>query len=324
VLDLVQAKNESVYRSAIQQLQGKLSGYIQDLTNDLKIIVAQMENLLEFEEDYNQSETEFRKLTNRLKTICNNFEATIKKNEQLKFLRNGVYCVIVGRPNVGKSSLFNRLSEMEKAIVTEIPGTTRDSLEQTITINGIFFHLIDTAGLKVISQPKGVRKIEALGIEKSKNWLEVADFVLAVFDNSSRVKKEDQLVYNATKTKPHLFVLNKIDLKPKFNHKIFNHETVYSISAKYNKGIGRLKTAITNFYKRRLPTSSNNYLYLNTRHIDTLNRVAGLLKQSEQEKYLDVSIMNLRNALDVLGTITSAVTNEQILDTIFMQFCIGK
>lgn len=323
VLDLVQAKNELVYRSAIEQLQGRLSGYIQTLTADIKTVLAQMENLLEFEEDQKQTEIEFKRLTSRLKKIRTNLEATVIKNEQLQFLRTGVYCVIIGRPNVGKSSLFNRLCEVEKAIVTEIPGTTRDSLEQTIAINGMIFHLIDTAGMKTITAPKGDKKIEALGIEKSKNWLEAADLVLAVYDNSSPVKKEDKLVYNETSKKPHLSVLNKIDLKPHFNRKFLNNEKVYPISAKFNQGINRLKIAMTKIYQKKLP-SNNNYLYLNARHVDTIKRVASLLAQSEQEKYLDGSIINLRNGLDLLATITSPVTNEQILDTIFTQFCIGK
>jgi tRNA modification GTPase len=321
VLDLVSAKTEATYKSALDQLQGKLTGYIQNLTNELTTILAQMENLLEFEED---QQTELPRLTNRIRKISINLKETIEKNTQLQFLRTGIYCVIIGRPNVGKSSLFNRLTEMDRSIVTEIPGTTRDSLEQTVTLHGITFHLIDTAGLKVITKPKGAQKIEAMGIEKSKNWLEAADFVLAVFDNSQPTNKQDNLVYNVVKNKPHLLVLNKIDLRPKFNHKLFNHKTIYPVSAKFNKGITRLKTAMVKFYAKRIPSASNNYLYLNTRHIDVLNRVDELLKQSIQENYLDVSIIHLRDALDILGTVTNAVTNEQILDSIFTQFCIGK
>jgi len=324
VLDLVQATNESSYRSAIDQLKGKLSGYIQNTTNELATVTAKMENLLEFEVDKKQTKSELKKITSQLKSIRINLEQTIKKNEQLKFLRAGIYCVIVGRPNVGKSSLFNRLGDVEKAIVTEIPGTTRDSIEQTITINGLLLHLVDTAGLKVLMQAKANNKIEAMGIEKSKDWLEAADLVLAVFDNSSSITKEDRLVYDAIKQKPHLCVLNKIDLKPAFNYKFLNREKWYFVSAKYNKGVNHLKNAIADNYKRKSPTSNNNCLYLNTRHIDTLNRVLALVRKSEPEKYLDVSIMNLRNALDILGNITSAVTNEQILDLIFAQFCIGK
>jgi len=321
VLDLIRAKNESTYLAAIRQLQGSLSAHIQNASDELKSIVAQMENLLEFEEDHKQTESEYKKIASKLKLLYTNLKDIVSRNEASKFLREGVYVAIIGRPNVGKSSLFNRFCETEKAIVTEIPGTTRDSLEQTIVINDIVVNLIDTAGMKIINQTKGSKKIEALGIEKSKNWLATADFILAMFDNSRPIDNEDRLVYNAIKDKPHLCVLNKIDLKSNFNRQFFNGKKPFLISAKYNKGINRLKTKIINFYKKRLP---DNYLYLNTRHLDTLNRVLQLLKQNEQEKILEVSIMNLRNALEILGSVTSVVTNEQILDTIFSQFCIGK
>jgi tRNA modification GTPase len=321
-LDLIQVKNESAYRSAIEQLKGKLSGYISELTDKIKSLTAQIDHVIEFEEDPSHIHTEVKKIRNQIKQIRYDLESKIKRNEELKFLYNGIYCVIVGRPNVGKSSLFNRLSEIEKAIVTEIAGTTRDSLEHTTIINGITFHLIDTAGLKIIHQPKGTQKIEAMGIKQSKNWLEAADIVLAVFDNSKPFNQQDQLVYDAIKTKPHILVLNKIDLKTKFNRNILKNNIVYPISAKYNKGIKQLKNAVAKHYQKRL--STNNYLYLNTRHIEVLKQVVQLLKVSEAEKYFDTAAMNLRNALDILGTITNAVTNEAVLDTIFSQFCIGK
>jgi len=321
-LDLVQVQNESAYRSAIEQLQGKLSGYISSLSEKIKLITAQMENLIEFEENQKHFQTKFKKLFLRIKEMRYDLEATIKRNEELKFLHNGIYCVIVGRPNVGKSSLFNRLSEIEKAIVTELPGTTRDSLEHTTIINGITFHLIDTAGLKIIRQPEGAQKIEALGIKQSKNWLDAADIVLAVFDNSKPFNRQDALVYDAIKTKPHILVLNKIDLKTKFNRNILKNDTVYPISAKYNKGIKQLKNAVAKHYQKRL--STNNYLYLNARHVDVLKQVVRLLKESEAEKYFETTAINLRTALDILGTITGAVTNEAVLDTVFSQFCIGK
>lgn len=327
ILDLVQARDLTTYRSAIEQLQGKLSGYIQSLSKELTTIIAQIENLLEFEDNHKHVQVKLKEIKKRLSLLREKIEKNIKQNETLQFFRKGISCVIVGRPNVGKSSLFNRLGETEKAIVTEIPGTTRDSLEQTIAINGLILHLIDTAGLKVITESKGTRKIEAIGIEKSKNWLETADLVLAVFDNSQAVKKEDRLVYQAVRNKPHISVLNKIDLKQYFPKKFFNREKIYPISAKYNKGIEQLKNAIVSFYKRKLSSNlpqTGNYFYLNARHIEALTKVATLLKQAEQEEYLDASIMNLRTALDNLGTITGTVTNEQILDIIFQKFCVGK
>ncbi len=324
ILDLVSAKTEKTCHLAIEQLQGKLTGYIQNLTKDLSAMLAQMENLLEFEENQMQSRQEFIKITSQIKKIIENIETTVNKNQEIKFLKNGVYCVIVGKPNVGKSSLFNRLVQTDKAIVTNIPGTTRDSIEHSIIINGITFHLIDTAGLKIINKPRGAGKIEAMGIEKSRNWLQSADFILAIFDNSHTFTKQDNLVYDVVKNRPHLLVLNKIDLKPKFRSKLLNHHKTCKVSAKYNQGISKLKSVMANYYAKKISTSSNNYLALNTRHTETLSQVNKLLNQAVTDKYLDVSIMHLRNAIDLLGTITNPVSNEQIFDSIFAQFCIGK
>lgn len=324
ILDLVSARNEVSCQSALDQMQGKLSGYIKELTDEITNILSRMENLLEFEEDIDHIRDETSELTNHIQKISDNLQQTIIKNEQLKFLRNGIYCVIVGRPNVGKSSLFNRLSEIDKAIVTNIAGTTRDSLEQVIWINGIAFHLVDTAGLKRIKQKTGAAVIEAIGIQKSHDWLKSADFVLAVFDNSQPIKRQDYLVYNLIKNKPHLLIVNKIDLRSKFDTRIFNNNKFYPISAKYNTGIAKLKQAMVKHYSKKLSAINNDYLYLNQRHIEVLNRVAASLKQSVQEKYLDCAIMHLRNALDMLGAIVNPVTNEQVLDSIFNQFCIGK
>ncbi|MBS4016295.1 MAG: tRNA uridine-5-carboxymethylaminomethyl(34) synthesis GTPase MnmE [Candidatus Latescibacteria bacterium] len=323
VLALTNAKNESTCRSALDQLQGKLTGYVADLGNQLKTIIARIEHLLEFEESNQTTQLQFRKIINQVKTIRADIDKTIKQNEALKYLHSGVYCVIIGKPNVGKSSLFNRLLEQDRAIVTEIPGTTRDSLQETVSINNLIFHLIDTAGLKIIKNPDKTQKIEAIGIEKSQDWLKTADFILAVFDNSSPLTQQDRLVYDAVKHKPHLIVLNKIDRTPHFNKNFFKSEKTVLVSAKYNQGVDRLKNAMSRSYTRKI-AGGNGYLALNERHLDILKQLSGLIKQAEKENYLETALVNLRNGLDLLGSVTSLVSNEQILDTIFSKFCIGK
>jgi tRNA modification GTPase len=323
VLALTNAQNEPACRSALDQLQGKLTAYIADFSNQIKTVIAQIEHLLEFEESTQNAQLQFRKIINQVKAIRTNLDKTARQNQNLKYLRAGVYCVIVGKPNVGKSSLFNRLLEQDRAIVTEIPGTTRDSLQAAVSINNIVFHLIDTAGLKIIKNSDKTQKIEAIGIEKSKDWLEAADFILAVFDNSCPLTQPDRLVYDAVKRKPHLVVLNKIDRTAHFHKNFFKSEKTVPVSAKYNQGIDRLKNAMSRSYAQKI-TGGNGYLALNERHLDILKQVSDLIKQAEKENYLETALVNLRNGLDLLGSVTSIVSNEQILDTIFSKFCIGK
>ncbi len=325
LLDLVQAQNVYQHRAAICQLQGKLSAYINNLQKKLLTLVAHLEQLLEFEEDNRVVESEYKKLQRQIKKVRIEIEELLNQNQALKFLRQGVICPIVGRPNVGKSSLFNRLCEKERAIVTEIPGTTRDSLETSVSIQGVIFHFIDTAGLKTIKKTKGAQKIEAIGIEKTKDWLENADIVLGVFDNSTPMQSQDKMVFDAVKNKPHLWVLNKIDLKPRFNHNIFDGDQVYLVSAKYNLGIDNLKKNIAHFYLKQVNRKvMDDVLLLNNRHIDLLSQSLVLIKNAETSNYLDATLTDLRKTLTLISTFTNPIDNEDILDTIFKQFCIGK
>ncbi|MEO0076878.1 MAG: tRNA uridine-5-carboxymethylaminomethyl(34) synthesis GTPase MnmE [candidate division WOR-3 bacterium] len=323
ILDLTQAKTETGFNQAIEQLQGKLSNFVNNLTADIKNIIVQLENLLEFEENEKTCEFRMPPIKKAIKQIATNLQNLIAQNEQLRFFRNGVYCAIIGRPNVGKSSLFNRLIENERAIVTEFPGTTRDSLQQTVVIDGIIFHLVDTAGLRSIKKPSGKEKIEAIGIEHTKHWLNSADFILAIYDYSQTMTKDDELVYKLTHSKPHLTILNKVDLPKRFDVKYFGKEKFYEISAKYNQGINQLKRAMVKYYQQKI-SSANNYLYLNQRHITALKEVVNLLAQIEHEQYLENAIINLRSSLDTLTTLTNPINNEEILDAIFKNFCIGK
>ncbi|MCX7784969.1 MAG: tRNA uridine-5-carboxymethylaminomethyl(34) synthesis GTPase MnmE [candidate division WOR-3 bacterium] len=325
VLDLVQAHNAYQHQLAIRQLQGSLSSYIANIQTTLVTLISHLEHLLEFEEDGKAVKSEYQRLLSKIKKLRLEIEDLLAKNKELKFLRSGVICPIIGRPNVGKSSLFNRLCEAERAIVTEIPGTTRDSLEASVFIQGIAFHFIDTAGLKTIKNAKGFRKIEAIGIEKTKDWLENADLVLGVFDNSSRIQDQDEMVFNAVKTKPHIWVLNKIDLKPRFNRNIFNGDQICLVSAKFNVGIENLKKTIARWYLKNIRHKvMDDILLLNHRHINVLSQSVVLIKNAENAGYLDATLLDLRKSLDLVGTITNPVNNEEILDAIFKQFCIGK
>ncbi|MEO0075148.1 MAG: tRNA uridine-5-carboxymethylaminomethyl(34) synthesis GTPase MnmE [candidate division WOR-3 bacterium] len=323
ILDLTYAQNEYRYQSAIAQLQGRLSNYINTLSQTLKDLIANLENLLEFEESTSIADRQLQQTKRILNNIIKELETTTKRNERLQFLHNGIYCVIVGKANVGKSSLFNRLIESERAIVTNIPGTTRDTLKETTIIKNLTFHFIDTAGFKKLKSTYRHYQIDALGIQKSKDWLANADCILAVFDNSRPFSKQDQLILSTINKKPHIVVLNKIDRPSQFDTKTLQNHKIVRVSAKYNQGIDKLKQQLANMFHKKI-NHHNHYLALNQRHLDILKQVVDLLKAVENEKYLDTMIINLRSALDALNNFTNPVNNEQILDTIFSKFCIGK
>lgn len=317
ILDLVQAKSEKGRRSAISQLTGSLSRIIGELSGELTDALSQTENALEFEADERLNPMpKIKSLTSKIETKIGKI---ITKGETERFLREGALVVIVGKPNVGKSSIFNRLLERERAIVTEIPGTTRDSLEERMVVAGVPVRLVDTAGLR---QSQG--KIETLGVAKTNDYLTEADLVLAVFDNSKLANHEDKKVLDATKEKKRLLVLNKIDLRSRFDPKFLNGAVTQKIvktSARYNHGINELRRNLT----RQFTTDEKEgYFITNRRHIEALKRAKAALNQIRKENYLETIALELRTAIDAVGEITGKITNEDILNRIFAKFCIGK
>ncbi|MEO0113978.1 MAG: tRNA uridine-5-carboxymethylaminomethyl(34) synthesis GTPase MnmE [candidate division WOR-3 bacterium] len=317
ILDLVNAKTETARRSALSQLVGTLSKVIEEIGNELKDILCLTENALEFEE--NERINPIKKIHRALKKVENKIGRFISKGESERFLREGALVVIVGKPNVGKSSIFNCLLERERALVTEIPGTTRDSLEERTIIGDTLIRLVDTAGIR---QTKG--KVEALGVVKTYDYLKAADSVLAIFDNSKPPTYEDKMVLEAIKEKRCLFVLNKIDLKSKFsftNLPGINGQKVIRTSARYNQGISELKKALAKLFQAK---NDSEYFITNRRHIEALRQAQNALVRAQKENYLETIALEIRIALDALGEITGKVTNEEILNQIFAQFCIGK
>ncbi|MCS7257759.1 MAG: tRNA uridine-5-carboxymethylaminomethyl(34) synthesis GTPase MnmE [candidate division WOR-3 bacterium] len=323
VLALTTAQNELAYRSALALLQGSFTKYIEELRTKIKNALVELENLLEFEENSTEAFARFYELKKHLKEVRHELKTQIDQNQQLSFLSCGVYCAIVGKANVGKSSLFNRLLGEDKAIVTSIPGTTRDSIEQSTVLGGIVFHFIDTCGIKILRHIEGQKKIEALGIRRTQDWISKADILIAVFDNSKPLTRADELVINSLKEKPTLWVINKIDRPKKLDYNKLPAKKLYLVSAKYNQGISMLKAALVKNFERKLKGLKSDFL-LNERHILILQNVIDLLSKALAENYFETVIFNLRNALDELGKITRPVSTEEVLDEIFKRFCIGK
>lgn len=317
ILDLVSAKTEKARRSAISQLTGTLSKVIDNLTDELKDLLSRTEYALEFEPD--EKFNPILKIKSELRKLETNFNKIIAKGETEHFLREGALVVIVGKPNVGKSSIFNRLLEWERAIITEIPGTTRDVLEERMVVAGIPVRLVDGAGVRSTRE-----KIEALGVAKTKDYINEADLILAIFDISKPFDQVDKMVLNATKDKKRLFILNKIDLKNRFNQRYLNevkYQKIIKTSARFNQGIYQLRKNLTNQFHLK---DKEEYFITNRRHIEVLIRAKTALGRAQKQEYLETITHEIKTAIEALGEITGKVTSEDILNRIFTQFCIGK
>ena len=321
-LDLIRAKTESSERLALEQLSGRLSEKINHQRDRLMQVCAHIEAYLDFpEEDIETAEVE--EILNNIKSIIKELKELSGTYEEGRFFREGLAVAIVGRPNVGKSSLLNALMEQDRAIVTELPGTTRDVLEEYINIEGVPLRIMDTAGIR---EAHDLAEVE--GVRRSLRAIEGADLVLAVFDCSTDFTREDALVIEKIGNRKAIVVLNKADLPMKIQREDFNvNFPVVVISAKKGDGIRDLKeTIISMVFEGRL--SHEGVIVTNVRHKLALERASMCLERAfnalQGDSPYEIVAFELRDALDSLGEIVGAVTTDDILNMIFSQFCIGK
>lgn len=328
VADLIHAQTEASLRSSYLQLEGKLSQKITEISNRLVDFCS----LLELELDFAEEDVEFvdrNKFVKQLIAGQQELENLISTYKMGRIAREGVKLVIAGRPNVGKSSLLNMLIKEERAIVTEIPGTTRDPLEVQLDIKGILFRVFDTAGIK-----NSVDRIEQEGIRRAKKHLESADIIIHVFDGSQLLENEDYEIMKAIQELKQLMVLrviNKSDLMQKIEKEKINGNNIplLNISALKGDGIDTLQNLL---YQGVVEDSNNIFseqvLVTNIRHWEALTKALESLKRATDEAGKVVSsefiALFLRDALNFLGQITGRVTSEDILNNIFSKFCIGK
>lgn len=320
VADLIKAKTESAYESSLKQLEGSLSKYISSVRQE----IIDATSLIELELDFSEEDLEFvskDEFKKRIKKLIDKLNNIISSYLTGKIIRDGINLVIAGRTNSGKSSLFNQLLKSDRAIVSDIRGTTRDYLQENIIINGILFNLIDTAGIR-----KSEDEIETEGIKRSFQKIEEADFVIYLLDSSeTKENMEDELKFfdNNFDTNKSLLVFSKSDLKKS------HLENGISISIFDENSLKDLKQKITNRVKENtISKASSEIILTNLRHKICMENVVCSLKQvmdSLDKKMSGEFIsVDLRNALNYLGEITGEVTNEEILNNIFRKFCIGK
>ena len=324
VRDLIDAQTLAAVQQAARQLNGELSARLQPFKDTLLEIIVPLESALEFVED-DLPEDITSHLVQKLETLITRLRDLVDTFQSGRLLKDGLKITLTGRPNVGKSSIFNSLLMKERAIVTSIPGTTRDSLSELININGIPVLLTDTAGVRASTD-----RIEQLGIERTEQAVVDADFVVVVIDGSQSLTEEDKDVLAKAAKRNYLVALNKSDLDA-FNVNnvpdINNHAPVISVSARTRDGLDELINAMMEpFTAHGIPET--DFLITNARHYDLLKRSINSLQSSQEllrrGSSEEITLTGLHDALRFLGEITGETTPEDILTQIFSTFCIGK
>lgn len=321
IRDLINAQTISSAKQSVRQLQGELSNRLQPLKDSLLIVIVILESALEFVED-DLPEYQSENIRVRLQHISQKLGEMTATFKTGKLLREGLRVTLVGRPNAGKSTLFNMLLGHERAIVTEIPGTTRDTLNETLTIEDIPVFLTDTAGLR-----ETLDTVEKIGVERTKRTMADSDLVVAVVDGSKSLTEEDREMILSLSETESIIAVNKIDLHGDFFIDNLGNLDLVRISAKTGEGISELKKAIV---EKHLPQlfDKSGFLISDARHFDLLNRAKSEIDSSRQlldEKVSEeITLIGLHNGLRFLGEITGETTNDDILTRIFSTFCIGK
>jgi len=319
IRDLIDAQSVSAVRQSVRQLKGELSHRLQPIKDDLLNVIVALESALEFVEDDLPS-VQSENIRSQLKEISERIDAIGATFSSGKLLREGIRVALIGRPNVGKSSLFNALLGEERAIVTEIAGTTRDQLHERLTIEDIPVSLFDTAGLRDTDDT-----VEKIGVERSKRAMVDADIVLVIVDGSTELTSEDTEIITSVAHLKHIVVVNKADL-PSAGLS-FGTSVEVKVSAKTGQGLGELKAALISGFSSP-DLDSQNFLISDARHHDLLVRASSEIKDSlnllEERTSEEIVLIGLHNSMRNLGQITGETTTEDMLSRIFSTFCIGK
>lgn len=320
VMDIVEARSEYGLRLAGKGLQGEVRDLIVSLREQLMEIIAHIEVHIDYPEYDDIEELTGEVLIPKTQNLLENVNTILKRASTGKVLREGIKTAIIGRPNVGKSSVLNALLKEEKAIVTEIRGTTRDIVEGQINIGGIVLNLFDTAGIRDSDD-----LIERIGIDKTKKIVEEAELILYVLNNNEPIRKDDERLLEMTAHKNRVVIINKIDLESKINR---DFEDGVQISALKKTNIDALEKRIKDmFLQEEIDLSGQTYL-ANARHIAKMRQAKSMLddalKAARDQMPVDVIEVDLKNAWETLGEIIGESGDSELIDTLFSRFCLGK
>ncbi|EGL83643.1 tRNA modification GTPase mnmE [Caldalkalibacillus thermarum TA2.A1] len=326
VIDLIRAKTDRAMKNAMKQVEGRLSKLIKRLRQELIETLAHIEVTIDYpEHDVEEVTQQF--LREKCEQVKKEIEHLLATAEQGKILREGLKTAIIGRPNVGKSSLLNALAHENRAIVTDIPGTTRDVLEEYVNVRGVPLQLIDTAGIRETEDV-----VERIGVERSRQVLKEADLILLVLNIAEPFTEEDQALLDLVKDMKTILIVNKTDLEPKLDtdqlKERYPHLPLIKMSIKEEKGLDELEQAIADLYFKGDIEAGDMTYVSNSRHIALLNEakqsIEDALAALEMGLPVDVVQIDIRKAWEKLGEIIGDNVSESLIDQLFSQFCLGK
>lgn len=326
IIDVIKSKTDMAHEVAQNQLEGSLAKKIKDLRMNVTEVLAHLEVSIDFAEE-DVEEITYQTLEEKAIELRNEIKKLYDTAESGKILRDGLKTVIVGKPNVGKSSLLNSILGENRAIVTDIAGTTRDVIEEFVNIKGIPLKIVDTAGIRETEDI-----VEKIGVEKSRESFSTADLVIMVLDASRKLSEEDMEILENLKNKKTIVLLNKMDLEPKIElekvKEFVNSEDIIEISALKHQGIEQLQDKIESMVYHGSVKNSSNLMITNSRHKDALFKayesINDAINAIEQRMPYDFIEVDFKNIWDYLGYINGDTVREDLLDTIFANFCIGK
>lgn len=327
VMDLIRAKTDRSMKAALNQLDGELSQLIRNLRQEILDVLAQVEVNIDYPEYDDVEEMTSKLLREKALDVCAKIEQLLVTARQGKILREGLATVLVGRPNVGKSSLLNHLLHEDKAIVTDSAGTTRDVIEEYVNVLGVPLKLVDTAGIRETDD-----RVEKIGVERSRQALDRSDLVILLLNASEPLTTEDIELLQLTQDKKLIIVLNKMDLEPKLDlnelYQYVDKAEVLKTSVLKNEGIRELEEHIATLFYGGIENSQTTVLVTNARHIALLEQAKAALEAVltglEQELPVDLVQIDMTRAWDLLGEITGDSYQDELLDQLFSQFCLGK
>lgn len=327
VMDLIRAKTDRAMNLALGQMEGRLSKLIQTLRQDILEVVAHVEVNIDYPEYDDVEEMTHQILVEKATHIKTELEKLLQTSKQGKILREGLSTVIIGRPNVGKSSLLNSLVQENKAIVTDIPGTTRDVIEEYVNIRGVPLRLVDTAGIRETEDI-----VERIGVERSRQVLKEADLILLVLNSAEELSKEDEQLFQAVKNMNVIVIANKSDLPQKLDmdqvKQVAQHHRIVATSLLKEEGIDELEEAIAHlFFQGELEAGDMTYVS-NTRHISLLHQalqaINDVLSGIDVGTPIDIIQIDLTRTWELLGEIIGDTVQESLINQLFSQFCLGK
>ncbi len=326
VIDIINAKSEREAKTGIKQLEGFLSNEITKIKQEIMDVMVNIEVAIDYPE-YDVDDVTANQINNMLENVENKLIKLENSFDNGKIIKEGIKTAIIGRPNAGKSSLLNAILKEDRAIVTEYEGTTRDTIEEFVNVNGIPLKLVDTAGIREAED-----EVEKIGIIKSKEVAKDADLIIAIFDASKELGKEDIDILELIKNKKAIILLNKTDLKEKINEE--NPEikeanaTVIKISALNKVGIDKLYEEITKMFDLNQINLDQEVVITNIRHKNLIDKAIESTKKAKetmkQQMPIDIIAIFIKDILEDLGNITGEIVTEDIIDEIFSKFCLGK